>query len=238
MRGIWLLMDAAAWRRISSSMASSTASGSLKPSAPKSLMPLSRKGLCEAEMTTPAWNPWVRARKAMQAWEQCQHFPLLRRLRAGRLQGLRRSMGWIRGCLGPAGPRVGMLARGGSAPKPVRRRRSWWGRGEIRRRRRECHLCQKVCGWWIRSWSQFLRVLRGFGFGSGDLPIPMDSMELVKSPSASRVLTLSPEANCVVERIKNVPSAVSTRAYPRSSTASGESEWRRASSAPRRTTDR
>jgi hypothetical protein len=31
-----------------------SASGSLKPSAPKSLMPLSRQGLCEAEMTTPA----------------------------------------------------------------------------------------------------------------------------------------------------------------------------------------
>ena len=50
--------------RISSSMASSTASGSLKPSAPKSLMPLSCQGLCEAEMTTPAWKPCVRARNA------------------------------------------------------------------------------------------------------------------------------------------------------------------------------
>ena len=45
-------------------MASSTASGSLKPSAPKSLMPLSCQGLCEAEMTTPAWKPCVRARNA------------------------------------------------------------------------------------------------------------------------------------------------------------------------------
>ena len=40
------------------------ASGSLKPSAPKSLMPLSRQGLCEAEITTPAANPCVRVRNA------------------------------------------------------------------------------------------------------------------------------------------------------------------------------
>ena len=45
-------------------MASSTASANLNPSAPKSLMPLSAQGLCEAEMTTPAWNPCVLARNA------------------------------------------------------------------------------------------------------------------------------------------------------------------------------
>ena len=45
------------WRKISSSMASSVASGSLKPSGPKSLMPLSCQGLWEAEMTTPALKP-------------------------------------------------------------------------------------------------------------------------------------------------------------------------------------
>ena len=46
-------------RKISSSMASSVASGSLKPSGPKSLMPLSCQGLWEAEMTTPAAKPWA-----------------------------------------------------------------------------------------------------------------------------------------------------------------------------------
>src|ERR1700721_1694975 len=51
-----------AWWRISSSMASSSASASLKPSAPKSLMPLSVQGLWDAEITTPALKPCVRAR--------------------------------------------------------------------------------------------------------------------------------------------------------------------------------
>ena len=51
-------------RKISASMASSVASGSLYPSGPKSLMPLSCQGLCEAEMTTPAENLCARARKA------------------------------------------------------------------------------------------------------------------------------------------------------------------------------
>ena len=40
--------------KMRSSMSASTSSGSLKPSAEKILMPLSWKGLCEAEMTTPA----------------------------------------------------------------------------------------------------------------------------------------------------------------------------------------
>ncbi|WP_293269523.1 hypothetical protein [Nannocystis sp.] len=39
---------------INASRWASTSSGSLKPSAANSLMPLSAKGLCEAEMTTPA----------------------------------------------------------------------------------------------------------------------------------------------------------------------------------------
>ena len=38
-------------------MRSSTASGSLKPSGPKNLMPLSGMGLCDAEITAPAAAP-------------------------------------------------------------------------------------------------------------------------------------------------------------------------------------
>ena len=44
-------------RRYSASISSSVSSGSLKPEAPKNLMPLSSAGLCEAEMTTPALAP-------------------------------------------------------------------------------------------------------------------------------------------------------------------------------------
>src|SRR3954454_4382011 len=41
-----------------SSIAVSVSSESLKPSPPKNLMPLSRYGLWEAEMTTPRSSPW------------------------------------------------------------------------------------------------------------------------------------------------------------------------------------
>ena len=64
-RGCELSVDSKArWRKISVSMASSVESGSLKPSGPKSLMPLSCQGLWEAEMTMPAEKEWARARKA------------------------------------------------------------------------------------------------------------------------------------------------------------------------------
>jgi hypothetical protein len=43
-------------------MASSTSSGSLVPVAEKNLMPLSSKGLWEAEITTPAWSRSARVR--------------------------------------------------------------------------------------------------------------------------------------------------------------------------------
>ena len=50
---------------ISASTRSSSSSPSLKPSAPKSLMPLSGNGLCEAEMTTPRLAPCSRTSQAM-----------------------------------------------------------------------------------------------------------------------------------------------------------------------------
>ena len=49
----------------SSSIFASKSSGSLKPLAAKNLMPLSWKGLCEAEMTTPASARRLRVRNAM-----------------------------------------------------------------------------------------------------------------------------------------------------------------------------
>src|SRR5581483_8955615 len=50
---------------ISSSIASSRASGSLNPSPENTLIPLSVHGLCDAEITTPAWNFCERARYAI-----------------------------------------------------------------------------------------------------------------------------------------------------------------------------
>ena len=50
---------------ISASTRSSSSSSSLKPSAPNSLMPLSGKGLCEAEMTAPRLAPCSRTSQAM-----------------------------------------------------------------------------------------------------------------------------------------------------------------------------
>src|SRR3954471_19275001 len=43
------------------SIASSTSSASLNPSGPKSLIPLSRYGLCDALRTTATSNPWRRS---------------------------------------------------------------------------------------------------------------------------------------------------------------------------------
>ena len=50
---------------ISSSIRASMASGSFNPSPEKNLMPLSSKGLWEAEMTTPASARRLRVMKAM-----------------------------------------------------------------------------------------------------------------------------------------------------------------------------
>jgi hypothetical protein len=47
---------------IAASISSSTASGSLVPCSEKNLMPLSWKGLCEAEITTPADRRSARVR--------------------------------------------------------------------------------------------------------------------------------------------------------------------------------
>jgi hypothetical protein len=48
----------------SDSISRSTASGSFMPSAEKNLMPLSSKGLCEAEIMIPADKRSARVRKA------------------------------------------------------------------------------------------------------------------------------------------------------------------------------
>jgi len=58
--------DAAAratWK-ISCSISCSSASGNLNPLWPNTLMPLSRYGLCDAEIITPAWNGPVRVSQA------------------------------------------------------------------------------------------------------------------------------------------------------------------------------
>src|SRR5690348_17693802 len=56
-------LAASSWK-ISASIWCSTSSGSLKPSAEKTLIPLSIQGLWEAEITMPAPKESVRARKA------------------------------------------------------------------------------------------------------------------------------------------------------------------------------
>jgi hypothetical protein len=47
------------------SIRSSHASGSFVPAEEKSLMPLSSKGLCEADSTMPPWVSRARVRRAM-----------------------------------------------------------------------------------------------------------------------------------------------------------------------------
>ncbi len=46
--------ESSAFSKINASIFRSVSSGSLKPSRPKNLMPLSSYGLCDAEITAPA----------------------------------------------------------------------------------------------------------------------------------------------------------------------------------------
>src|SRR5581483_1890237 len=64
LRGVVSGIDLSSSEKISASIWCSTASGNLYPSAEKTLIPLSCQGLCDAEITTPAANPLLRARYA------------------------------------------------------------------------------------------------------------------------------------------------------------------------------
>ena len=170
----------AAWRRISSSMASSTASGSLKPSAPKSLMPLSCQGLWDGGDDDAGVEAVLAGEEGDgRAWGRC------RRFRPARLLGGR-----------PAARVAAIQGLDSRVSRPRRTRARWrdlrseWasarpaakmvlGSSGDCRRRRECRRCRKS----LRQSEEVMRIV------SPDFLADVDSTREVNEPSARRVVS-------------------------------------------------
>src|SRR3569833_252785 len=144
--------------------------------------------------------------------------PRARRFLAVQQQSSLKSMGSPRAYRGQATP-SNLPFRAGNGPRPAPSRRSSLHPAAALLRFPESHLFQTACVSLLCSYPHFVLFA---------LP-RTSSTVLPNSPSVSLVLKRSPSCTCDADRI-TAPFSLITSAYPRSSTARGDSDLNRASS--------